>query len=235
MSFLLLIYNEVFYRPLLNGLIFLTTIMPWHDLGLAVVLLTLIIKIVTFPLMHNMLKTQKTMKLIEPEMKKIYAAKKNKEDQAKALMDLYRAHGINPLSGFFALLIQFPLLLALFQVFQKDIYANQIYIYSFLSIPSNVNTLFVGLVGLDSPNAAMSFLAAISQYWQMKLAMPAGSSGPGSGEAQKIMIYVLPVVILVVGFGMPAAVSLYWTSMNVFAIIHEAAVRRKAMNSGTAS
>lgn len=234
MSFLLLIYNEVFYRPLLNGLVFLTNILPWHDLGLAVILLTLIIKIATFPLTHSMLKTQKTMKLIEPETKKIYAAKKNKEDQAKALMDLYKAHGINPLSGFSALLIQFPLLLALFQVFQKNIYENQIYIYSFLTIPENMNTLFVGLVGLGSPNAAMSFLAAISQYWQLKLATP-NSQGSGPGEAQKIMVYVLPVVILTIGFSMPAAVSLYWTSMNVFAIIHEAIVRKKAMGAGVAS
>ena len=234
MQFLLLTYNEVFYRPLLNGLVFLTSILPWHDLGLAIILLTLIIKLVTFPLMHSMLKTQKTMKLIEPEMKKIYAAKKNKEDQAKALMDLYKAHGINPLSGFFSLLIQFPLLLALFQVFQKNINENQAYLYSFLNIPENMNTLFIGLIGLGSPNAAMSFFAAISQYWQMKLAMPV-SSASGSGDVQKMMIYVLPVVILVIGFSMPAAVSLYWTAMNVFAIIHEAVVRQKAKKAAPAS
>lgn len=234
MSFLLLIYNEVFYRPLLNGLVFLTYIFPQHDLGWAIILLTIIIKFVTFPLTHKMLKTQKAMKIIEPEIKKIYAAKKNKEDQAKALMELYRAHGINPLSGFIALLIQFPLLLALFQVFQSGVLQNSSYLYSFLSLPANINTLFLGFIKLSNPSAPMSVFAAISQYWQMKFAMPPGMAS-GAGETQKIMAYVLPVVILTIGFSMPAAVSLYWTAMNVFAIIHEAVVRRKAKTAGSAS
>lgn len=217
----------------MNGLVFLTNILPQHDLGWAIILLTIIIKFVTFPLTHKMLKTQKAMKIIEPEMKKIYSAKKNKEDQAKALMELYKSHGINPLSGFFALLIQFPLLLALFQVFQSGIAQNSSYIYSFLSLPANINTLFLGFITLSNPSAPMSFFAAISQYWQMKFAMPPGTA-PGAGETQKIMAYVLPVVILIIGFSMPAAVSLYWTAMNVFAIIHEAVVRRKAEAAGHA-
>lgn len=229
MSFLLLVYNEVFYRPLLNGLVFLTSALPFHDLGFAIILLTVLMKLATFPLTHSMLKTQKAMKTIEPEMKKIYAAKKNKEDQAKALMELYKSHGINPLSGFFALLLQFPLLLALFQVFQSDISANQNYLYQFLKNTQSANTVFLGLIELGSPHTAISFLAAASQFFQMKLAtVPAPSSN--AGDVQKTMIYVLPVVILIIGFSMPAAVSLYWTAMNVFAIIHEAVVRRKATN-----
>jgi len=237
MSFLLLVYNEIFYKPLLNGLVFLTTILPLHDLGLAIILLTVIIKIATFPLTHSMMKTQKAMKLIEPEIKKIYAATKNKEEQARALTEIYKQHGINPLSGFSALLIQFPLLLALFQVFKNDIFSNQQYLYSFIKISESTNTVFLGLISLGSPNSAVSFLAAISQYLQMKLAVSTtpSSAGTGAAEAQKVMIYVLPVMILMIGFSMPAAVSLYWTAMNVFAIIHEAVVRRKAKKAGAAS
>lgn len=234
MSFLYLIYKEVFYRPLLNGLVFLTNILPQHDLGLAIILLTIIIKFVTFPLTHSMIKTQKAMKIIEPEMKKIYAAKKNKEDQAKALMELYKAHGINPLSGFFALLIQFPILFALFKVFQGSVLANSSHVYSFLHVSSNINSLFLGLIELGSPSVPISFFAAISQYLQMKFATPPGTA-PGTAETQKIMAYVLPVVIFTIGFSMPAAVSLYWTAMNVFAIIHEAVVRRNATMARPAS
>ncbi len=73
MYFIKLIFNEIFYRPLLNGLVFFTSVLPGRDLGLAVILLTLIIKIITFPLTHKMLHTQKKMKKIEPEIKKIYS------------------------------------------------------------------------------------------------------------------------------------------------------------------
>ncbi|KKS23914.1 hypothetical protein A3B05_02555 [Candidatus Giovannonibacteria bacterium RIFCSPLOWO2_01_FULL_43_160] len=239
MSWLKIFYNEIFYRPLLGALIFLTSVLPGHDLGLAVILLTVIIRALMFPMTHKILKTQNAMKIIEPEVKKIYADKKNKEDQAKALMELYKKHGINPLSGFFILLIQLPILFAMYQVFLYGLPFPVGEVYSFLKIPENINTMFLGFIPLTEASVGLAALAAISQFWQAKLALPpkAATSAKGDlpdqrasmGQAmQWQMLYVFPFIIFILGFKLPAAVSLYWTAMNVFAIVHEARVRKKA-------
>ena len=229
---MLAFYNEIFYRPVLNGLVFLTTALPGHDLGLAVILLTVIVRLLMFPLAHKMLKTQKIMQRLDPEIKKINADKKNKEDQSKALMELYRAHGINPFSGFLAMLIQFPLLIALYQVFWKGIPFELQAIYSFLTVPAEINILFLGLVVLTKPNIIFAALAAVSQFFQARLAMPPKKNSLPKNDfasaMQSQMVYFFPILIFFLGFTMPAAVSLYWTSMNIFAIVHEAMVRRNA-------
>lgn len=237
MYWLKLVYNEVFYRPLLGALVFLTGVLPGHDLGLAVIILTVLIRVLTFPMTHKMLKTQKAMKQLEPEVKKIYDTQKNKEERAKALMGLYRAHGINPLSGFFSLIIQLPLLIALYQVFWKGLPFKSEEIYLFLDVPQTVNTIFLGFVPLTEPNLLLAAFAALSQFWQAKLASPPNNGKASSTDMgtamQKQMQYVLPAVIFFVAFGLPAAVSLYWTAMNVFAIIHEAAVRSKGQRAAS--
>src|SRR3989338_2105021 len=96
-------YNALFYQPLYNGLLLITGILPGGDLGFAVIILTIAIRTIVFPLNHRMIKTQRAMKVIEPEIKRIQAEIKNKEEQGRALMELYRAHGINPFSGLLAL------------------------------------------------------------------------------------------------------------------------------------
>ena len=241
MSLIKVIYNEIFYRPLLGALVFLTGLLPGNDLGLAVILLTIFIRALTFPLTHRMIKTQNAMKRIEPEVKKIYAEKKNKEEQAKALMDLYKAHGINPFSGMLSLIVQIPLLIALYRVFWKGIPFNQQEVYGFLTIPQNINTVFLGIVSLTTGSIAMSAIAAISQFWQAKLALPPQTTPNTKGDMGRMMqlqmVYVFPILIFFISIKLPAAVSLYWTSMNVFAIVHEAIVRKRSASheSGIAS
>ena len=243
MSYLKIFYNEIFYQPLLNALLFLTSVLPGHDLGLAVILLTVLIRILMFPMTHKMIKTQDAMKRIEPEIKRIYEEKKNKEEQAKALMELYRAHGINPLSGFVMLIIQMPLLIAMYQVFWRGIPFQASEVYSFLSIPASVNALFLGFISLTEASTGLAALAAISQFWQAKLAMPARfpdgqarqqkEQKPGINQAmQWQMLYVFPVLIFILSFKLPAAVALYWTAMNIFAIVHEAIVRKRSASYG---
>lgn len=236
MSWLKIFFNEIFYRPLLGSLVFLTSVLPGRDLGLAVILLTVFIRAATFPFTHKMLKTQNAMKKIEPAVKKIYAEKKNKEEQARALMELYRTHGINPLSGFLALLVQIPLLIALYQVFWVGIPFKAEEIYNFIAVPEHVNTLFLGLIPLTEASIVLAALAALSQFWQARLALPkkttpAKNDLPDrqagmSSAMQWQMVYIFPVIIFFISFKLPAAVALYWTAMNIFAIVHEALVRK---------
>ncbi|MDO8523156.1 MAG: YidC/Oxa1 family membrane protein insertase [bacterium] len=231
MSYIVLVYHEVFYKPLLNALVFLTGALPWNDLGFSVIILTIAIRFIMFPLTHKMIHTQRKMKEIEPELKKIQNETKNKEEQGRATMELYKKHGINPFSGFLNILIQFPLLFAMYKVFWTGIPFKIEDIYNFLAIPAHINVIFLGLINLSVPNIFLAGLAAISQFLQVKLAMPpkreaAGKQGTGE-MMQKQMLYMFPVLIFFIGFNLPAAVALYWTTMNVFAIVHEAIVRNR--------
>lgn len=234
-SFIVTIYNAVFYVPLLNGLFFLTNILPKGDLGIAVVILTILIRLLIFPLNHKMIKTQQVMKKIDPEIKRIQREIQSKEEQGHALMALYKEHGINPFSGFFALFIQLPLLIALFKVFQKDILSQASLAYAFISVPSSINTLFLGFIELSKQNYFLAITAALSQFIQVKLATPTQNKNKTTNNKpefaviiQKQMLYVFPVMIFMFSLNLPSAVALYWTVMNAFAIVHEAIVRKKA-------
>ncbi len=234
--FIKYLFHAIFYRPLLNGLLFLTSILPFHDLGFAIILLTIIIRLMMFPLTHKTLRTQHIMKKLEPEIKKIKEGNKSREEEARATMELYKAHGINPFSGFLALFIQFPLLIALYQVFWKGLPFSKEDIYKFLPIPTYINTHFLGFIPLDKGSIGMAALAALSQYWQARLAMPPKSNTLSQQKSdpaalmQKQMLYMFPVLIFILGFRLPAAVSLYWTAMNIFAIVHEAIVRKSSQH-----
>lgn len=232
MSWIALIYSEIFFRPVLNSLLFLTSILPWHDFGLAIILLTVVVKIIIFPLTHSMIKTQRAMKKIDPEIKRINKEIKNKEEQTRAIMELYKKHGVNPFSGFFALLIQLPLLIAMFQVSRGSLSFRHEDVYMFLSLPQHINTSFLGFLNLTEPSIILAALAGIAQFIQTKLSIPPiSNTAPKkdmSAMMQSQMLYFFPVFIFILAIKIPGAAPLYWTSMNIFAIVHEAIVRRKA-------
>jgi YidC/Oxa1 family membrane protein insertase len=177
-----------------------------------------------------MIHTQRKMKEIEPELKRIQSDTKNKEEQGKAVMELYKKHGINPFSGFLNILIQFPLLFAMYKVFWQGIPFKIQDVYVFLKIPEHINVQFLSMINLSEPNIFLALLASASQFGQVWLAMPPKNTSGVKGTAemmQKQMLYVFPVLIFLIGFNLPSAVALYWTTMNVFAIVHEAIVRNR--------
>ncbi|MEK7596028.1 MAG: YidC/Oxa1 family membrane protein insertase [Patescibacteria group bacterium] len=232
------IYTEFLFRPLFNGLVFLIGVMPGNDVGLAIVVLTVLVRSALSPLAHHSIKTQVKMKEIEPEIKELRANHQNKEEQAKKIMELYRRHGVNPLSGVLISLIQLPILIALYYLFWQGLDLTKGNLYSFIPHLETARMEFLGLLDLSAPSLFLAIAAGASQFIQAKLMQPPLSS-PGKksnesfqgdfGRAMRIqMIYVLPVFIGVFAYNFPAAVALYWTTMNVFAIVHEGTVRYKA-------
>src|SRR3989344_6179536 len=132
------IFHTALYQPLYNALVFLTSIIPGADIGLAVIALTIIVRFVLLPLSHKQRNTQAKMKLLEGDMA---AIKKNHPDdkkvQGEKIMALYREHGVNPFSGFLLIFIQIPILLALYFVFTRGIPFSAIDLYGFVSLPNN--------------------------------------------------------------------------------------------------
>jgi YidC/Oxa1 family membrane protein insertase len=243
MDILKLLYNEILHKPLLNALIWLTAILPFHDLGFAVIILTVAVRFLLFPFTHHSVKAQIKMRTLEPEIAKIREEhKENQQEQGQKIMTLYKEHGVNPFSGCLMLLVQLPILIALYRVFWLGIDIETLpgELYSFVSLPESINTMFLGAINLMEASIIIAALAGITQFIQMKLAMPPSSApkkeptANGMPDISRIMTtqmtYVMPIVIFVIGLRFPAAVSLYWTTMNLFAIIHESIVRRKAQN-----
>jgi YidC/Oxa1 family membrane protein insertase len=167
------LYQQIFYRPILNLLIFLYQTVGFHDLGIAIIATTLVIRLILYPFFHKGAKQQMLMQRIQPKIKEIQKTHKDDRDQqAKALMELYKEHGVNPFSGILLLIIQIPILITFYYAIRSGIGTGQISgLYSFIPTPHSINLLFLGFINLASPNFLLILAAAAAQFLQAKLAI----------------------------------------------------------------
>lgn len=234
MEFFITIFNEALYRPLLNILFLFYHYLPGQDLGIAVIFLTILIKFLFYPLGAKTLKSQKALSELQPKIKEIQEKyKENKEKQSKAMMELYKERKINPFSGCLPLLIQFPILIALYQVFLKGLRPEAMSsLYSFMPQISQIDPTFLGIVNLSQPNAILAILAGITQYFQLKIA-PQTKKAKGkqfdvSQMMTKQMTYLFPVFAIFICFKLPSAIALYWVVMTLFTIGQQYLVFKKS-------
>lgn len=226
------LYNLIFYRPILNVLIYFYETVALRDFGIAVVLITVLIRLVLYPLFHKSAKQQIVMQRIQPKIKKIQEQHKNdKEKQAQALMDLYKEHGVNPFSSILLLIVQIPIMLGLYWVVRSALIPGNIAgLYSFVAQPQTVNALFLGLFNLAQPSIILILLAAVAQYFQARLAIyrdptEKGPLSPAEKMARQ-MVYIGPIVTIVVFYALPAAVGLYWLVTSLFSIGQQIVINR---------
>lgn len=233
MSTLIFLFNEALYRPLFNGLIFLYNIIPWHDFGLAIILLTLIIRLILYPLNQKAIKSQKAMSRLQPQIKEVQNKFKNdRVKQSQALMELYKANKINPASGCLPLLIQLPILIALYQVFWNGLKPESLKnLYFFIVRPEVVSPLFLGLIDLSKSNWPMAILAGVFTYVQSKMMIPTPSAASQPGDfsslLNKQMLYFMPLFTVFIAWKLPAGLVLYWIVITVFGIGQQYLVMRK--------
>ena len=225
-------FNEIFYRPLLNALVFLTGVLPFHDLGFAVIILTIVVRLILFPFSHRPMQAQHKMRALEPELTKIKETIKDREAQARQTMALYKQHGINPFAGIMSLFVQIPVFLALYWVFSKGVSIDPETLYSFVSVPSSINTHFLGIFDLTKRSILWAALAGATQFIHMKLTNHGGGGlSAAKGDFSKAlsfqMTYGMPLLIFFISLSFPAVISLYWTTSNIFSILHEGFLRRK--------
>ncbi|OGI65048.1 hypothetical protein A2647_01350 [Candidatus Nomurabacteria bacterium RIFCSPHIGHO2_01_FULL_40_24b] len=230
------IWDTLLYEPLLNALAFLISIVPGGDVGIAVILLTLLVKIVLFPLSKRSIQSQAKMALLTPEINKIKQSGKSKEEQAKLTFDLYKKHKTNPFAGCLLVLIQIPIIFALYYVFYKGINFESGVLYSFVKVPENMNMVFLGLIDIGGKSLILAILAGISQYFQAHfMPKPATPSGSGNSFAESFsksmhvqMKYVFPFVVGFISYSVSGAIALYWTVSNIFAVCQQVYMNRKA-------
>jgi|SRR3989344_1327800 len=221
----------IFYQPPLNALIFFYNTIAFGNFGLAIILLTVLIRLLLFPVFHKSVKHQMVMQRLQPKIEKINREHKDdKEKKLKATMELYQEHNINPFSGFLLLLVQLPILIALYQIFLAKLTPETLGgLYSFVQAPETLNYWF-GLINLEGRSIVMVGLAALLQYIQGKMSLPKIESGRELSSAEKIsrqMVFMAPLITLVIFFNLPAAVSLYWAVSSLFSIFQQEAVNRQ--------
>lgn len=223
------IYNEIIYRPMLNLLVFLYNNIPGHDIGIAIILVTLAIRFLLAPLLHKQLKGQKAMTDLQPKLNDLREKHKNdREAQAKAMMDLYREHKINPLASCLPLLIQLPILFALYHVFSKALKGNLEGLYSFIANPGTIDPMFIHLVDLSKPSIVLAVLAGLFQFWQSKQIAGNSTSNDPTAKALSVQTtYILPALSIVIAWNLPAGLPLYWIVTTLFAIAQQYYIMRK--------
>ncbi len=225
------LWNTVIYDPIYNALIFIAQNITMQDVGLAVIVLTVLIRFIIMPLSKKSIVGQYKMRALEPKLQEIKARGLSKEEEAKETFALYKTEKINPFSGCLYLLIQLPILFALYFVFMRGVVQPD-HLYSFLSTDGLRNTLF-GIIDITLPFLPFAILAGITQGLQAFLQpKPPVSNEKGfQNQFAKSMSvqtrYVLPIIIIIVASKLAAAVSLYWIVANTFSILQELYFRNK--------
>ncbi len=225
------IYNTIIYHPLLNLLVFFYNIIPGHDMGVVIIVVTIFIRLLLAPSFHKSLKSQKAMNDLQPKLSALKQQHKgNKEAEAKAMMELYKEHKINPFSSCLPLLLQLPILIGLYQVFNTALGHKEITgLYSFVHIPQNISPYFLHWVDLSKPSWIFGVIAGAAQFWQSKmmLAKSQPSDDPTAKMMQMQTTYILPLVSVFIALKLPAGLPLYWIVTTLFAIGQQYYIIRK--------
>ena len=236
------LFNEIIYKPLYNLLVIVYNIIPLHDFGIAIIVVTLLIKFLLVPLSRKQIESQQKMQELQPKIKEIQEKYKNdKEKQSRALMELYKEKKTNPFSGCLPMVVQLIFLIAIYRVFfnisQAGLTVDTANLYSFVHNPGQINKLFLGVIDLSSavnfsnlalkdvPHILLVVAAAIVQYYQTKMLMgkqalkPANKKETDLTQAMsKQMLFLGPLLTLFIGIKFPAGLALYWLVSTGFMV-----------------
>ena len=235
-------FSTLFYNPIYNLFVFILEFVT-SDVGLAIILVTIVIKFILFPLAKQSIKTQIGMKKIKPELaalQKKYGKKpkpEQRQEMAMEMMALYRKNKVKPFSSFFMLLIQLPVLIALYWIFYKGGLPtiNTDILYAFVSVPETVNMMFLGLVDLEAQrNILLGLIAglvqAVHSYLVIDVPEKTSEMDATAEFTRNItlqMKYGLPILIASTAYYFGAAIALYLITSTLFMLFQEWLVRKE--------
>lgn len=236
------IFNLIFTFPIFNGLTLLYYL--FNDFGLAIIVLTIVIKLILFPLTLQQLKSMKATQALQPKMAEIRKKYgKDQQGQAVAMQALYKEAGVNPLAGCLPLLIQMPVLYGMFNAFNSVLRTNtgetaaqhlvriNGFLYPFVPHFSQFPNIFLNWftflgpsyhfsLGDPDPTKILPILAALATFIQLRMSMArTAASAPANDpttQQMKMMQYIMPLFTLYLGWTFPAGLALYWFVSTVF-------------------
>jgi YidC/Oxa1 family membrane protein insertase len=238
-------WHTFFFDPVYNALVFFVDVVPYGDVGVAIIFTTIVVRVILLPLSLKAARTQYVMREIEPKLKELKEKFKDKrEEQARAMMELYRKSGVNPFSSILLLFIQIPIIIALY----LSVYSgggirlpeiNTALLYSFIPSPEMVSMIFLGIIDVAGRSLPLAALAGITQYIHTNLSLPKQQPRDKDAEPnfkddfarsmQLQMRYVMPILIFVVAYTISAAIALYFLVSNIISIGQEYIVRHQGL------
>ncbi|MBU1018441.1 MAG: YidC/Oxa1 family membrane protein insertase [Patescibacteria group bacterium] len=250
-SMLTTFWREAFYKPIHNALIFTISILPGHSLALAIIIITLLVRTILLIPSQHALRSQRRLQEIQPKIeavKKKYA--NNQEKIAMETMKVWQENKVNPFGSCLPLLIQFPILIALFYTIKEGLNPDKIaLLYDFqqdFSL-SSINISFLGIFDLTKIEIYFFPIAVgMLQFTQMKLALqrkktkkdkkneksPAKKGqkqdlASDMENANKMMIYFMPLMIAFFTASIPSGVGLYWGTSTIYGIVQQVIVNKE--------
>lgn len=239
-------FHNVLSVPIFNLLVFLYNILPGADIGFAIIALTVLIKLVLWPFMSQSLRSQKAMQELQPKIEEL--KQKHGDDRealAKSMMGLYQTEKVNPLASCLPLLVQLPILIALYRVLLAGFDTQTLTeLYSVVAHPGTINHIFLGVIDLSVPSFYLAILAGYFQFMQTRMlitkrppkpptvgkpGLKAGSGFAGKGaldetmlaSMNKSMLMFMPAITVVIGATLPAGLTLYWVTVNIVSILQQ--------------
>lgn len=227
-------FQTLLVQPLFNLLAFIYAVLPIHDFGIAIIVLTIIVRIILWPVVNKQLHSQKVMQDIGPEANRLKAqAKGDKQKEAALLMELYKEKGVSPFSSIVPLLIQLPVFIALFVVLRDivkpgeferlgyDFVKNLGPIKEILTDQSNFHPTLLGIFDLSqTKNWVLAGIAGVMQYFQTKQLAPKNPD-PQQKAMFKTTGILFPLLTVFFGYTLPAALSLYWAATSAVALLQQ--------------
>lgn len=230
-------FKTIFVEPLHNALVFLVDILPGGDVGFAIIILTLIVKFILSPLHKKAIKGQFEIKKLEPKIQEIKKNFPDKQEQARRTFELYKEHKVSPFAGCLPILIQLPIIWALYRLFMEGFSVDAHRIYSFVSTPETFNVNFLELVDLGEKSIVLAVIAGATQFLQARFSAARIGAQDNKDDTSmqanmtrmmsKQMQYFLPIFVAFISYQISAAIALYWSVNNIFTTVQEILIHKK--------
>lgn len=202
-----------FISKIIDGLYQVTVAIGFPSYALAIIFISILLKLILYPLMQKQMKSTMNMQEVQPKLEYVQKKyKNNPEKMNEEVMKLYKEYDVNPMAGCLPLLIQMPILVGLFMALRQ---------YDFTPL-EHAGFFWVTNLGEADPLHIMPVIVAVTMYLQQKVSM-AGNSGGNEQTAQmmKTMTYMMPAMMLFVCWSMPSGLCLYWGFFSILSIIQQ--------------
>lgn len=230
-------FKIIIYTPLYNIFVLILNV-SWIDAGIATVLLTILVKMILYPLSKKATVNQLVMKEKESELNNIKNKYPDKQEQALKVMEFYRENKINPFSSIFIILIQIPIIYSLYHIFFNSGLpkVDETLLYSFIKAPSDISMIFLGFLDISQKSLILALLAALSTYFQMHFSVAMADKVTGAVTAgkedfakimNKQMKYTMPLIVFFISWKISGVVALYWFVSNIVGIFQDRYIKRQ--------
>jgi YidC/Oxa1 family membrane protein insertase len=232
-------FTLIFYQPILNLLVWIYDVIPGHDIGISIIVLTVIIRLILLPLSKKSIESQKSLQDLQPKIEEIKKQFPGKEEQGKAMIKLYQDNKINPLSSCLPLIIQLPFLIAVYQVFRTGLMKGSLnLVYSFIQKPETINVISFGFLNLSKPNWVLAVMAGLAQFFQAKMMItkraPINTKGAQdenmTAMLNKQMLYFMPIFTIFIGISLPGGLTMYWFVVTLLTILQQVFIFNRILN-----